>query len=521
MVAIDTGLPGCPSPGFAVGDTVDMAAIGVGCDVIRQTLVDSGYLAAEVSRDTVMTEQGGVRIRYSVNRGVRFKVAGWELIDDHPDAPRLDRRLPRSGSVADKETVNLALTALLVSLTESGHPLAEVVPAGVLAGGDGVVVTLAISRGPEVRVEFLEFGGRSGTSSRVLARLARFRPGSRFSPALIGSWRRNLELSRVVRVEREDGLVVDAGGGYGYRFVVSERRSNRATGAIGYSPFDRRLTGLLDVRLANLFRSGRRLSAGWSAPVGRSVYRVAYHEPWVLGLWLGLGGRASVEVTDTTRSQALLAVNAELLVSPDLALTFEAGTDWVAGLDTLENARTVWAGTGVEADFRTPASGLLSGWYLRARTSGGERSSRSADAAFVGRVEADWELLMPVWRRLVVVNSLHPRVVFTTGGALPDHELCRLGGASSLRGYLEDQFVASQFAWWNAETRWYLSERSSVYPFFDLGVLWASEGWKVYSAYGVGAKIATRIGTFGIDYGVAVSENPLHGKVHLGFAGEF
>jgi hemolysin activation/secretion protein len=239
----------------------------------------------------------------------------------------------------------------------------------------------------------------------------------------------------------------------------------------------------------------------------------------VLGSWLSLGGSAALEVADTTRSQAELALQAEFAVTTNLTLGMDLETDWVVGRETLENSRTVRIGTSAEADFRSAATGPAAGWYLRVRTDGGERSG-STGSGVVGRAELDLEFLTPFSRSVVAVNSVHPRVVLAEG-ELPEHELFRLGGASSLRGHFEEQFAAPQFVWTNTELRWYLSDLTSVYPLFDLGVLWRVDGWGILPAYGAGARVGTRLGVFGIDYAVAIPENPLHGKLHFGFLGEF
>ncbi len=505
---------------YGTGDSVDSGAFLRGVESIERQLVDEGFLHAIATFDSVGRDSGVV-VYYTVKPGSRARTDGWVLRGNRAvDTEALLRMLPGSGSAFCRSTLGEACGAVLRLYEARGYPLAEVFPTSIADSGASVYPGLMIKEGPLVVVSFLEFPGSQRLGSPLLTRTARFRAGAAYSPRAIESWQRNLEQSRLVYVSGTD-LVAGNDTGYGVRLWVEERRSNVISAALGYSPdATRQLSGLvaLDVHLLN---SGRRLQLGWQAFGGKTVYRFSYTEPWLFGWRLSATGRVRHEVTDTIRSQTSAAVEMSLLTNRDFAVTFSTGYERVTSVDTSESVRTVWAGTGLALDTRDSEFGPRKGGWLKVDTRIGERNSgRSSDGRFIGWVETDLGVMGPCFGPLVLANSVHPRFLYSAAD-LPEFEFYRMGGAGSLRGYREEQFSGTALGWWNCELRWQATNSIWTYPFIDAGLVSIAGVWVLEPAYGVGCRMGTRIGVFGVDYGLAFRDSPLQGKVHLAFQGEF
>jgi outer membrane protein assembly factor BamA len=373
-------------------------------------------------------------------------------------------------------------------------------------------VVLRVEEGEPVIVRFLQFNGAGSMSDRLLSRTARFRSGTRYEPDAVSSWRRNLEQSRLVRVNG-DAIVKDERG-YGVRFDVTPERSSRVALAAGYVPDPGELSGFAHLGMANLMNTGRRLEVDWRSVPGQTSYYLGYTEPWVLGLWLSLTGSARHETVDTVRARTELTAAAVLAVTHELDVRFSTGYDRVVGIDTAGNGETFWAGTGFEFDSRDPVVNPARGMHLDLRTRAGTRAGADG-SRFVGRFEGDWAVVGPRFRRLTVANGLHHRVVYSAAH-LGESELYRLGGAGSLRGFREDEFSGGHLAWYDLELRYALGGGSVAYPFFDAGVV-EDGGWTMHAGYGLGVRLATRIGMFEIDYGLRAGESPLLGRLHFGY----
>jgi outer membrane protein insertion porin family len=104
-----------------------------------------------------------------------------------------------------------------------------------------------------------------------------------------------------------------------------------------------------------------------------------------------------------------------------------------------------------------------------------------------------------------------------------------LGGARSLRGYREEQFLGSRIGWTNLELRYWLGKSSRFFGFVDGGAFFR-ERWEgdqrvvlqdLKLGTGVGVRVETGVGIWGVDYALGEEDRPLSGKIHLSLQSEF
>ena len=106
---------------------------------------------------------------------------------------------------------------------------------------------------------------------------------------------------------------------------------------------------------------------------------------------------------------------------------------------------------------------------------------------------------------------------------LPRYDLFAVGGATSLRGYREEQYLTPAAGILQVEWRWLQGEDgSALYLFTDAAFISPRQGRDQRDRFdtfllgtGVGVRQASRLGILGVEYGVAKGENPLDGRVHL------
>ena len=108
-------------------------------------------------------------------------------------------------------------------------------------------------------------------------------------------------------------------------------------------------------------------------------------------------------------------------------------------------------------------------------------------------------------------------------------ELYRFGGATTLRGYREDQFTGNRLLWTNLEYRYLLGRRSYAFLFTDIGyylrdellALGLVEATAVKIGYGLGITFETALGLLGVSYALGEGDTFNKGKIHFGLIGEF
>ena len=508
------------APGLGAGDSLDADALGRARDHIADQLAGFGYLSANIEADTVVSGDS-VAVRFLIQTGEPARIGGWRVTGDDSVLAHLPRLLPGRGARFTRAVVDRAARSVLSACENSGYPFSVVTPAALAAEGESVYPTLEVAAGPKVDVGFLEFAGRPGTKSGLLARVAGFSPGT-YSDATTAHWRQRLQQSGLVEVDSE-AIVRAPGTGaalvtspYGVRFWVTGRRVNSATGVAGYSPTDRRLTGLAQVSFRNLFDTGRKLEAGWQSAYARTSYRLGYTEPWVLGTAIDVAVSARQETVDTTQAKTNLALAASAVAAAWTTVSFETGFDRFTDVPSMTSASVAWAGTGVVVDSRDFPANPRSGVRFSALTKVGNRATDTTHSDIVSHVDLGLTAILPLGRRLAWSNSVGLRAVYSAA-ALTTAELYTLGGPGTVRGYNEDEFSSTRLGWFNTELRYSLDRISSVYPFLDVGAYHDSDGWHAEPGYGVGTRVATQVGVLGLDYGVAFRRSPLRGKVHLSY----
>jgi len=500
-------------PGLTVGSSLDSAGLSEAAVRITDQLAAEGYISASVEAETVV-KGDSVTVRFLVQTGSPARIGGWRISADSGVAiGKLLRLLPSRGTRFGKAVVDRAAAIVLSACENSSFPFAAVTPMALAQESGFVYPALQVRAGPKVQISLLEFVGRPGTKPGLLGRVAGFSPGS-YSRTTIAHWRQSLEQSGLVVVDSQ--AIVGDELAYGVRFWVTGRHVNAASGVAGYSPSDRRLTGLLQVSFHNLFDTGRRLEAGWQSAYARTSYRLSYTEPWILGTMVDATASARQQTIDTTSAQTNLALSARARAAVWTTVSFETGYDRFTDALSRTSANVVWAGTGVVLDSRDFPANPRSGVRLSALTKVGKRATDSARSDVVTHVELSLNGVLPVGRSLAWSNSVGLKAVYSAA-TLTESELYTLGGPGTVRGYREDEFFATRVGWFNTELRYSLDRTSSVFPFLDAGVHRDSLGWQVRPGYGVGTRVATQVGVLGFDYGIAFRDSPLRGKVHLSY----
>jgi hemolysin activation/secretion protein len=111
----------------------------------------------------------------------------------------------------------------------------------------------------------------------------------------------------------------------------------------------------------------------------------------------------------------------------------------------------------------------------------------------------------------------HPR------DSVPRWDLFAIGGARSLRGYREEQFLVTAAWTFQNEWRWLTDgQGSALYAFGDLGFLPETRARQLEDIFerflfgvGLGVRQASRIGILGVEYGVPRGSGVLEGRLHL------
>ncbi len=424
--------------------------------------------------------------------------------------------------------IERAAQALVEAYAEAGRPLATVRPLVERAPDDSVDVTFLVDEGRPVVFGPAVVTGNEATREEVLLREIGIEPGRPFSRDALDRARARLERTGLFSSVGEPTVAYFRTRSEAVPvFEVEEARVNRVLGALGYVPGDDRLSGAVEVALGNIAGTGRRAEVAWERLPGderRAAF--AYVEPWLFGapIDVGVSGSQTVRDTISTVTEGDLTVSARLGersrvawslgteryvpgAGPD-SPTGSVRTALAASLDAVDSVLNPTRGLELEVSVEYAAKEIDD-------TGGRERS---------GTLRAELTAYVPLSFRHTLAFRGSGGGVWSSEDDVPYHEELTLGGASSLRGYREEQFRGVRIVSGSAEYRYLVGRSSRLVAFVDAGHYrkdGPNSATDTKLGYGIGLRGATRFGIIAVDYGLGEGNSLLDGKLHVGFTRAF
>ncbi len=440
--------------------------------------------------------------------------------------------ISRPGDILDSLLVQRDLASVSLAYARNGYPHAAVYVEGYRLERDSICRTMVIDEGPRVTLSEIRFYGNGITRAGTAARIAGLKLPEPFDSRRVKTAVIRLERSGLF--ERVYPPYLELGGrGYGQEILairVSERPYHSIYGALGYQQAEGSgngwLAGALRLSLANIAGTARSFTLHWQRPRREnSRLELGYAEPFVLGLPVSAELEVGHRVEDSSYVQTTASAVLSVTMSENLILGIGGGLERVVPGQTQIVARSQkyssrWQ---FKADFREGGGRGKGAWLSGRLDYGRKRYPQKGDQHTVAKVHGDGEWLASLWTGLDAFCGLHGRAVVSGESPVPRTDQFVMGGAGSLRGYFEDQFMADQVAWGGAEIRLAADRALSFHPFWDAGYYWdGSRGQRgIRHGYGFGFRLATRVGRVEVDYGLGRDDGLLDGKVHLILSSDF
>lgn len=505
---------------------------------LATALEDDGYPAARISVEATGSGRDE-RLRVRVDAGLLHRlhaivIATSGAADSAEFADALDLE---TGDVASSRRISAAVEQALRSVVDHGYAYARLGVTGWQADSGRVDLTLSGALGPLVTITRTRIDGLRVTQPSFAERAMGPLTGLPYNRAAAENARLKLEQLGLFESVTFDGLEGEGDWSRGHLvYEVVEPAYNRFDGAVGVQG-EAGTVGSARLDLGNLLGTGRQTSLYWQSR-GRGVVDLAarYVEPLLFGLPLGVRVGMEQYVHDTSYVQTRWG--GRLTWALTGRETIEGGFDEervVQETGQVEEAQTQYTVFAVErmaldrrfaprrgSHARLDAAQIFKRERLRPI---GERTS-SASAV---ELRGIWH--RPVSRTAGVTLELRSAGRFSTQPVLPVWERYPLGGATTLRGYDEEDFRVDRFMLSRLEWRWFFGTGAQrAFVFWDhawMGTrLEGADGSLGMSdlhrdGYGAGLRIESAGGIIGVDYGLAAGRPPLEGKIHLQLVSTF
>jgi outer membrane protein assembly factor BamA len=439
---------------------------------------------------------------------------------------------------------------------DSGYPFATVKLDSVQISNAEIFASLLFDPGPLITFDSIVLNQPVKINPRFLQAYLKISPGTPFSESLIDELPSRLSKLPYLELTEAPMLTFQNDQASTY-LTLKPIKANQIDGVIGFLPNAKNdggmlLTGQFNLKLQNMFGSGRSLGFQWESfkPESQQL-NIDYHQPALfrspieLDFGLNLFKEDSTFVNRTfnfdlgylnrerhfigfyTHIKAARLPSSGLLEDvdnfPDIAdfnlNQFGGSYRW----DNLDNYLEPRSGVQVKLKASTGVKKI-------------KQNSAIEDSLYqqldLETNQFSWEAELqgyfPVAKRWILAARWVGAGVYND--RLFFNDLYRIGGLKSIRGFSENSFFADNFAYSSLEPRFVFDTRSYLFVFYDQA--W----WLRYSlennqfkdrpsGFGAGISLTTGAGIFNFAWAVGSSETQNLGfdqsKIHFGYISRF
>ena len=268
----------------------------------------------------------------------------------------------------------------------------------------------------------------------------------------------------------------------GVSLTLREAPSTIIDGVLGYNPPPSSLkqayiNGFLDLSFLNIGGSARQAMFRYQRLTpSSSELQFTYIEPWIFSLpvdpKLSLYRYDEDSLYTATHLDLLFSLHSLQSITLSIGAMYDIITP--GALHIVGSSNTISGGLQFAYDVRDDPIALQHGFRIVFGANYGSKSLTDSNqfqsTGSIRTLSADAEAAVPSpVNRLVCVATLSFKQ--TSSSALERSDLFKIGGLSSLRGYRDASFLASQYAIGKFEIRYMLAKRSYFGAFFDAGFL--------------------------------------------------
>jgi len=516
--------------------------------------VDSFQVGLAVPVDSAQ----GYILTFFVHEGLRYRVSSVTFRGEHlfSESELHSKMSVTEGDVLNEATLKGDIDELLKQYESRGYPLARIQVASLTPSSDSttrtgkLAVVLSIDEGPRAKIGKVVVSGNEMTDAAVIVRELHLVPGTYFNAEALDAARARVERLGFFEWVSQPELFLDRDSSVTIVLRVKEASTSAVDGILGYNPPRNNtergyITGLVDLSFRNISGTGRNASLRYDRTTQESqTLEVHYLEPWLFGYPFNIGIGFLQRQQDSTFTRTAASGDLSAAITQDISLVGNLALERVIPSNqdvaafSAWDSRTITTGLSAEVDTRdnsvAPRAGVLGFFgasYGVKSIYGPARFVDSSIPVSAGiraiRLDANgYHILLN--SRIVGAVGLHARSISASVGDLDASDLYRLGGIFSIRGYRQEELLASRYAYANTELRFMTSRLSYFDVFFDAGYLMKDstktsplEQVQYPLSYGIGAQVDSPLGIIAVSIGLAKGEPIDQAKFHFGLIKQF
>ncbi|MFT6882999.1 MAG: hypothetical protein ACI83W_000225 [Marinoscillum sp.] len=453
-----------------------------------------------------------------------------------------------AASINPRKAIPTEINKQIDVFANNGYPFAAVRWDSIVLFEKSYDGYLTLATGPKVSYDSLEFISETKLSNRFISQVLNVELGTPFSERSFRDIPGVFAGLSFVRLKQVPEVTFDQGKANIY-LDLEEVKSNLFEGIVGIFPPQNDqskliVTGYLNLRLNNLFNSGKGFGITWNKFDATSQQlALTYSQPYIFGSRLFMGFDFNLLKQDSTFINQEWDVIAGTPLGRKLKLYFgfnrSNGSLISPDNEQISLGYSDYKSSEYLVGIKNDQYGTPIPWRndvrIASQMSLGEkkinRNSAISDDVYDSmklittslQARAAVEQQVTFGKNYAFYQSLSGRLFYND--QLLQNELIRLGGIKSIRGFNENTFYARHYVLNRLEIRQYFERSSYVHLFADHLLMESLNTTRFASGYGGGLSLNTNNGflTFAVATGITrdISFNPSNVKIHIGYTSVF
>lgn len=523
---------------------------------IRDKYKSSGYLYAKFEDEKIefSDDSSFVDINFKINEGNIVTIGKIEIegLITFRKEDVLKNFETKTGENLNDNILNEDISGLLKKYEKSGLPFAKISIKDVSVykenGKEKIKIDLAVNENSKVKIDQIKIKGNETTKDYVIIRELNLEKNKTINSETTRQMKERLDRLNIfesvsdpkiytMKNKNESGLLIE----------VTEGNTNTFDGVLGYVPpsgnLPGYLSGLVNVSFRNLFGTGRKLEAKYQQEEQQTQeLAFRYFEPYFFNLPLNINFGFLQRIQDSTYTKRNIDLKADFLFSDKFIISGFGGYERVIPSDipdpayTIADSRILASGIELRFDNRDniyiPNKGFL---YKTYYSYGSKKIFNIAQLQGQGykeiysiqRYYIDLDFYSSFFKRQTFLIKLFGGEV--RAEKLENSDYFRIGGNKYIRGYRNEQFLASRLATGNFELRYAISRKGFLFGFYDAGYYFLPpditnnipEQSGFLHGYGIGIRLETGLGLIGVSYALGIDNGLLEGNLNFGLVNEF
>jgi outer membrane protein assembly factor BamA len=452
---------------------------------------------------------------------------------------------------------------ILTYAENHGYPFAQVYLDSIQLSDNLVVGSLKYERGTYIRFDSMLIEGEGKIKSSFLKNYLKVKQNEPFSQQKVREAERLLRALPYLKLKKPLEVVFE----YDRAFILitlDKVRGSQFDGIVGILPNQEQksrvlVTGQVNLKLANLFNSGKKLHFEWqSLRTASQLFNFEYEHPQLLKMNFDISAKFNFLKEDTSFFNLSRSLKLAYQLGNYQRISFFArlnttsvtdisNSQAVVGQESdrfvrFANTRLLTYGIGYELNNLNDFFKPLRGWQLKIEIGTGNKKitprlgrNPASDTIFqnIALNSTQWTMNSSIQRFFRIGRSTTFLLRSVSGIILNNqlfmNELHRVGGLNSIRGFNENAFYASRYLINTAETRLYFEESSYLFLFADYALVAYQIPTQAFEdkpfGAGLGISFTTKGGIFNFAFAMGSSAFQQlatnQAKVHFGYVSRF